>query len=102
MEAAGAHERKGSGRASHIRSLVPMHACIDGSLLTAADSTGGGSFVNDPRGKQPYNCKFVIRQQTEGVSRTGFEILERCFVIAITDIRRGDELYVSYGKDFWL
>lgn len=95
-------ERKKNRCASHIRSLAAMHMCIDGLLVSPTDDSGGGaSFINDPRGAKPYNCKFVVKQQTDGVTRTGLFTMERCFVVATVDIRRSEELYVAYGKDYW-
>lgn len=103
IDADEAKRRRAKGVASHIRSLVPMHVCIDGRHVSAArQGEGGASFINDSLGKHAYNCKFVVKQTREGVVRTGLSVLDRCFVVALCDIRKGDELYVSYGNDYWV
>jgi hypothetical protein len=98
-----AKRRRAKGVASHISSLVPMHVCIDGRHVSAVkQGEGGASFINDSLGKHPYNCKFVVRDTPHGVVRTGLSVGERCFVVALSNIRKGDELYVSYGNDYWV
>jgi hypothetical protein len=103
IDAKEGKRRRAKGQSSHIRSLVPMHACIDGRLVSASSKgEGGASFINDPLRAKLYNCKFVVKQADQGVVRTGLSVLERCFVVALCDIRKGDELYVSYGNDYWV
>jgi hypothetical protein len=102
IDADEAKRRRAKGAASHIRSLVPLHVCIDGRHVSVRQGEGGASFINDPLGKHPYNCKFVVKQTSEGVVRTGLSVGERCFVVALSNIRKGDELYVSYGNDYWV
>jgi SET domain-containing protein len=102
IDADEAKHRRAKGEDTHIRSLVPMYVCVDGRLVSPSDKEqGGGSFVNDSRGKRPYNCKLVVKQVTKGVKRKGLAALERCFVVAITNIKKGEELYASYQRDYW-
>ena len=101
---AEAIKRRDAGVSTHIKSLDPMHLCIDGRGLTAASNgRGGASFANDPY-TTPYrrNTVFVTKQGVKGsVPRLGFGSLSRCFLQATRAIAPGEELFVSYGDSYF-
>lgn len=89
---------------THIRSLGPKHAFIDGRDVPNERWRGGASFANDSFGTPAYNAKLEQHRPdkyTVGVNRSGVNVLERVFLHAIKDIESGDEIYVNYGKDYW-
>jgi SET domain-containing protein len=107
-----ADARLQQGKDTHIRSLEFGHSFVDGFYCTNTRGRGGASFANDPwtLGKNVasgmYNAKFEKFQSFDpkvGVkTRTGdMELPNRVFLRAIKRIKKGDEIYVDYGKDFW-
>jgi len=89
---------------THIRSLGPKHAFIDGRDVPNERWRGGASFVNDPLSRVWYNTEFFQYRPagyTPGVSRGGSNVFERVYVRATKAIPPGEEVYVDYGKDFW-
>lgn len=100
-EAKARQEKKIS---THIRSLGPKHASIDGRDVPNETWRGGASFANDSFGRPPYNAKWEQQRpgkHTVGVNRSGTNVFERVFLRATKQIVPGDEIYVDYGKDFW-
>lgn len=96
-----ANLRRIAGKASHIRSLTPMHTAIDGRQVLSSHGEGGASFINDPCGVFQYNCRFVVtRTLRNGVVRDGLSVIERVFARALCDIPAGAELYVNYGAGY--
>lgn len=54
--------------------------------------TGFASFINDGLEDFPSNCIFV----QEGLGKDS-----KVYVVSSCDIYPGDELFVSYGEEFW-
>lgn len=98
-------KRSVAGVATHIKSLDPLHLCIDGRDLKATSvGRGGASFVNDPY-TTPYrrNAVFVTKQGVKGsVPRLGYDSLSRCFLQATRAIAPGEEIFVWYGDSYFL
>lgn len=90
---------------THIRSLGPKQAFIDGRHVPPNESwRGGASFANDSFGTPAYNAKWEQQRPgkyTVGVNRSGTNVFERVFLRALIDLVPGDEVYVDYGKGFW-
>jgi hypothetical protein len=89
-------------RASHVRSLEPMHSAIDGfGVSPTARGRGGGSFANDPyKTPERRNAVYVTEYGAAGVQRCGTDTLARCFLQATSNIQKGAEIYVSYGSSY--
>uniref|UniRef100_A0A6V2PQY7 SET domain-containing protein n=1 Tax=Ditylum brightwellii TaxID=49249 RepID=A0A6V2PQY7_9STRA len=49
-------------------------------------------YINDPLNEKLVNCKFV----------PDYEDCYRCKVVATRDIHSGEELFVSYGQNYWM
>lgn len=89
-----AKRRRAEGKATHIRSLLPMQLCIDG-----IDAKIGGALANDPRDASKVNAEMI-----------SYHAANNCFHVkpdrslvylrAIKDIPPGGEIFVSYGKDY--
>ena len=81
-------ERRQCGRDSHIRSVAPMHECIDGFTgETILYGRGCASLVND---NTDNNCALINSTWTPDV-----------LLRATRDISQGEELFASYGKAYW-
>jgi SET domain-containing protein len=98
-----AGELRKQGKASHIRTLVRMSICVDGFKDPAdAHRKGGGSFCNDANysgdtagvSKYQNNAKFSVENSAK-------DPREICYIRALKDIKSGEEIFVSYGRDYW-
>lgn len=59
------------------------------------------AMVNDPfDGTFEYNCEFDVQHVTKSGKQLRFKD-RRVFLKAIKDIEPGEELYASYGDDYW-
>lgn len=97
-----AKRRKQRGLASHIRTLASNQMAIDGRLVPATVGHGGGSFINDPRNPTRINAAFCnTNRLLKGLDRPGAKLLERTFVRATKNIRKGEEILASYGQGYW-
>jgi hypothetical protein len=88
--------RRRAGTADHIRTLISHHLCVDGlSNHPAPRGAGGGTYANDGRGdpEHPTNAEFH--------EIWAFGTLRLCFLRATQDIFAGEEILVSYGKQYW-
>lgn len=101
--------------ASHLRNHVAMTYSIDGKRMANGDSItdpatqliglGGGAFANDSHGTS-FLLNAVYDFWDEPVNRTqmGRDINPAkriTFLRAITPITEGDEIFISYGEDYW-
>ena len=86
------------GLDTHVRS-INRDFLINGHFAPV-EGRGGASFANDfPK---HYNVKFVTKDKSlMGDNRPGLNVLGGVYLQALRDIEAGEELYVSYGKDFW-
>ena len=76
--------------AAYMRTVMHGFLAIDG-LRTPTVGAGAGSFANDPIDATAVNAKFVVR-----------DMAPRVEVVATRDLVRDEEVYVSYGKTYWL
>lgn len=83
------------GRASHIRSLLPLVWCIDG-----AKACSGGAMANDPRDIRKTNAKMVNYHTrfNEFLRNPKHSLV---YLKALRNIEAGEEIYVDYGCDYW-
>ena len=63
---------------------------------TQAVGRGGASFANDPREASRCNARYFWRPDPATSGTTN-----KVFLKATKDIRKGDEIFVSYGKGYW-
>lgn len=78
---------------THIRVVNSQYEYIDG-YKDVLVGKGGGSFANDA----------TIQKQNNSIYFSKFDELRgrgRVFLKATKDIKKGEEIYVSYGKDYW-
>jgi len=119
-------ERRKSGKDTHIIRHIPLAYCIDAKMSPdgkrvvtdpATDLIGRGvaGFVNEGDSKQKRNVCFDYVDSSrnlaffddmrcyESASKpVVLQPLERIkFLRATRDISVGEELYTSYGKDYW-
>lgn len=74
---------------------------LDARLVEPQIGSPPGSWANDPLGEFPYNCRLVITDTLlPGVSRPGYPVLERVWLVSEVWIYPGDALYVWYGRDY--
>jgi hypothetical protein len=112
IDRAEAVRRKAAHGAGHLRSLSMMATVIDGSGPAVAGH-GGGAFVNDV-GYTPHDRYVTNHPATNAVfwtahrqpkgfetTRTGLRDAKYIFLKASRAIKRGDEIYVSYGRGYW-
>ena len=65
----------------------------DSNIDAARMNTAAGRWVNDPRGTgKPPNCVFALQRMGDNSS---------CWLRASKAIKKGDELFVSYGANYW-
>jgi hypothetical protein len=86
---------------SHIRTLTPMHSFIDGINLKPEPGVPGASFANDPCATTAVNTRFEKHDFDTGVERGKLYEIGRIFLQAVRDIKKNEELFVSYGKTYW-
>jgi len=102
---------------SHVRSLFAMRYVIDGLFHSNGDPInmnlidekssdsykyGVGAFINDAKSKDN-NCCFDYFD-SDKKSKDLFNPNPKSrivYVKALRDIEKGEELFVSYGKDYW-
>jgi hypothetical protein len=80
---------------THMKS-VDSHLVIDG-IKKSETGKGGGSFINDPQGRELYNAKMVTVDcvATSGRNK-GIPI--GVYIVATRSIDEEDEIFMSYGK----
>lgn len=87
-----AKELRDINKHSHIISITTTPFCIDGfrgdDEIFDRECRGRGSLLNDGRNVKTNNCKF--ESDYRGVN-----------IKAKRDIRQGEELLVSYGRQYW-
>lgn len=105
---------------SHIRSLYTMRTAIDGRFMrdgtpitdpaTQLQGLGAASLCNDTRTGND-NALFVVMHSAENLQK--FESFQKngnwkldpeqsdVFIFADGPISEGQEIFVSYGKDYW-
>lgn len=92
-----ADELARKGLDSHIRSLCLLRTAIDGiKNPKEAFGKGGASFCNDASYQTDFqnNSKFAVNVDRHTGKNT-------CFLKALKDIYEGDEVFASYGNDYW-
>jgi hypothetical protein len=62
-----------------------VRRCIDAIELLSC----WGRFINDPLDETLVNAKAVVRGS-------------RLYIMATTDIKPGDEIFISYGPSYWM
>jgi hypothetical protein len=78
---------------SHWITLASMRSVVIGSDdSNPQEGIGGASFINDARDRKKNNAKFVVRDEVENGG---------IFLKSKRDIQPGEELFVSYGKNYW-
>ncbi len=109
--------------ASHFRTLQPMRTLLDGIRSEdvpgqVAGPIGGASLANDPHGVAgaAANTRFLLlthaaayeryfAPRPPGAARAPLIVdgagEVRVCLEATRDIAAGDEIYVSYGADYW-
>lgn len=92
---------RAQGQDTHLRSLHSMHSAIDGREVAKRRpfGRGGGALANDCRDDKNNALMVKVESATGSAPPTG--IRDRIFLQAIRDIALGDEITVSYGKDYW-
>jgi hypothetical protein len=106
IDAARAKMLQSRGKATHIRSLEPQHSAIDGLKKPSdAHNRGGASFANDGLCVANKNATFTKAIEVPGSQvpdrRTGPANSKRIFIRAARNISPGEEILVSYGRDYW-
>ena len=94
---AEADRLRAGGEHSHVRTLMYHTLAVDGlKSHPAPPGRGGGTYANDGRGDpaHPNNAEFVTAPVFDGT-------LPLCFLRARTAIAPGDEILVSYGRQYW-
>lgn len=90
-----ADDLKAKGQHTHIRTLIRQHLCVDGlKKWPAPEGRGGGTYANDGRDEYDNNAEFKIVTILDGT-------LPLCFLKATQDIEDGEEIMVSYGRQYW-
>jgi SET domain-containing protein len=93
-----AQSLKERGEQSHVRSLDINRTAIDG-LRIPEYGRGGASFANHKEGEHANSAfrKEWIEKKKKGITKTGNVII----LVAKRDIKKGEEVFVDYGKDYW-
>lgn len=79
-------------RTTHCRSLRMQFDVIDGiSDPIEVFGQGGASFCNDPLNTDLYNCEM----------RSTNELGDVLFLVAKGEIKKGEEIFWSYGNRYW-
>ena len=80
---------------SHFKSFIPFLCIIKGDHGKPVPGRGAGSYFNDARHGSKNNCKYVIKcvrgTNTQFVGLQSLRLIET-----------GEELFVSYGLNYWL
>lgn len=94
---AEAKARRLRGKASHIRSIIPMSLCVDG-----VREDMGGAMANDPKKQSMINAELVSFHSTLNVFRCNPKH-SLSYLRALRMILPGEEIFVDYGRDYdWL
>lgn len=75
--------------ASHLRTVLHGMLAIDG-LRAARRGAGAGSLVNAARRPERVNAEYRVD-----------DVRLRVAIVARRDIEAGEEVLVSYGRDYW-
>lgn len=60
------------------------------------------AMINDPYGSEfECNCEFQLLTQDEKTNKTLPPHKRKIYLVALRDIERGEELFASYGEDYW-
>ena len=60
------------------------------------------AMINDPYGSNfECNCEFRLLTRDEETKKTLPPQKRRIYLVALRDIERGEELFASYGEDYW-
>jgi hypothetical protein len=103
---------------SHARTLFPMYSMLlgnvsrNGTRMINSDEKGigGGAWINDPRPMDPRQTDGikpnVMYEHVDDMSNDNDPMLRNpngrlIIVVALRDISAGEEIFVSYGKDYW-
>lgn len=94
-------------QSTHYRSLFPMRWVIDGKILHGGDprtvltGLGGAGYANDLRKQN--NCEFDWMDWPGRTDPFDFSDLNARIIVlrATRPIAAGEELFVSYGDDYW-
>lgn len=78
---------------SHMRTLLYHNLVLDG-LRVPCRGKGGGSFANDGLHVSQNNAKFHNVYFAN-------KLLPVCFLRAIKNIKKNEEILVSYGRQYW-
>lgn len=90
--------RASKERVSHIRTLEVGHTVVD-ALKDSAPGVGGGSFANDARWDgMSYAPEHGGKNNAEFKSDSAAQTVWLC---ATRPIRNGEEIFVSYGAQYW-
>ena len=98
----GEEEADADAKRKHYRDITHHITRHDGRLIhglkdpTQAIGRGGASFANDPKEAGRYNAKYFWRPDPATSGTTN-----KVFLKATKDIRKGDEIFVSYGTSYW-
>lgn len=84
------------GKSSQIRSVSSQHEAIDG-ITNILDAFGkwGGSFANDPKDINMLNAKLETKWDVNTAQNN-------VYLIATRIILPHEEIYVYYGRDYWI
>ena len=87
--------------------MTLCRSCIDGSVSKIRAGAPGGAFANDPRGSSfAANSVYCVRaSQEHSLVRLGSKnhpTNERLWLVATHSIKKGSEIFVSYGEDYWV
>jgi hypothetical protein len=118
--------KEAKGReSSHMRALFPMRLSIDGLYMsdgktkitnpsTQLHGYGAAAFSNDARSEEENNAEFqtvhsesnrkAIDDYLSGSARCDWTAEpgeSKVILVAIKDIGAGEEIFVSYGADYW-
>jgi SET domain len=94
---------------THYRSLFAMRWVIDGKVKDDKDPRivlnrlGGAGYTNDLQSQNLNNCEFDWIDWPERTDIFDFTDLDVRIIIlrATRPIKAGEELFVSYGADYW-
>lgn len=90
-----AKKRRVEGKASHIRSLIPMSWCVDGRHVDE-----GAAMINDPRAeKHKVNAELVSYHALDNIFKRDPKY-SVAYARALRVIEPGEEIFVSYGSDY--
>lgn len=77
------------GTASHVRTVLHGFLAIDG-IREPVHGAGAGSFVNAASRAARVNARYRVD-----------DVALRVAIVATRDIAEGEEVLVTYGRDYW-